>query len=54
MPTIGDLKVFPSVVKDPTRVAERNLETRLDNLSIEEQQRVERMSGEEQKKISQK
>ncbi len=53
MPTIGDLKVFPSVVKDPTRVAERNLETRLDNLSIEEQQRVERMSGEEQKKILQ-
>ena len=53
MPTIGDLKVFSSVEKDPTRVAERNLETRLDNLSIEEQQRMERMSGEEQKKILQ-
>ena len=51
MPTIGDLKVFPGVTKDPDILARRNLGKRLDNLSVEEQQKLERMSGEERKQI---
>jgi predicted alpha-1,2-mannosidase len=50
MPTIGDLKLFPGVTKDPDILARRNLEEKLDNLSIGEQQELERMSGENREK----
>ena len=51
MPTVGDLKVFPGVIKDPDILARRNLEEKLDNLTVEEQQKLERMSGEERKQL---
>ncbi len=49
MPIVGDLKIFPATLKDPLKVAERNLETRLDNISVEEQQKMERMPADERK-----
>ena len=50
MPTIGDLKVFPGIAKDPDRMARNRLEDKLDNISDKEQQKFERMSREERRK----
>jgi len=51
MPTIGELKVFPGITKDPNFLARRNLGERLDNLSVEEQQKLERMPAKERRKL---
>ncbi|MCY1723531.1 GH92 family glycosyl hydrolase [Prolixibacteraceae bacterium Z1-6] len=50
MPVVGELKTFPATLKDPDDVAKRNLENRLDELSVEEQQKMERMPADERKK----
>ncbi|MCG8305755.1 MAG: GH92 family glycosyl hydrolase [Cytophagales bacterium] len=50
MPTVGDLKLFPATAKDPRNIAKRNVEDILDNLSDREQQKMESMSKEDQRK----
>ena len=50
MPTIGDLKVFPGVAKDPGKMARNNLRKKIRNLSDEEWKKWDKMPRVDQKK----
>ncbi|MCG6191517.1 GH92 family glycosyl hydrolase, partial [Maribellus maritimus] len=47
MPTVGELKVFPGVKKDPDRLARQRVKEIRDNFSVKEQQVIEQMSSRE-------
>jgi len=47
MPTVGELKTYPATAKDPTKITERNIENMLDNLSAEDQQKIEKLTNAE-------
>ena len=49
MPTVGDLKLFPGIARDPDILARRSLELKMDNMSDEEQQKMYGMSVEDRR-----
>ncbi len=50
MPTTGELKVFPGLVKNSENLAKINLEKILDNLPLKERQELDKMSMENREK----